>query len=258
MPDHAENELQRRLRRLIETIDIANVLTEPVDSSIRNLLEVSAASLDSDEASILVRDGDAGELRFRAAIGKVADRLIGMTVPAGKGIAGFVVMSGQPMAVSDAGGDETFYAEVDRATGYSTQSILAVPLRFRDEVIGVLEYINRKGDPPFAPFTPDEIDRATVYADAIASLINAQEAAKLTRDLSKRSLGSVDEDDLAALRFWLKELHGSNEHSERMELAILLQELSARGDAERKLCRELLETILRYSDETRSAGFLGI
>src|SRR5438067_1917597 len=178
MSEHTENNIASKLQHLIETIDIANVLTEPLTNSIHNLLETSAASLDSDEASVLVRDGSEGDLRFLSAIGKVADQLIGMKVPAGKGIAGFVLMSGQPMGVSDVGDEETFYAEVDRATGYSTQTILATPLRYNGEVIGVLEYVNRRGEPPFRPFTSSEMDQAAIFADAIASLVNAHGAAK--------------------------------------------------------------------------------
>lgn len=256
MAEQNGGELTARLRRLIETIDIANVLTEPMTTSIRRLLETSAATLGTDEASVLVREGDAGDLRFLTAIGKVADQLIGMPVPAGKGIAGFVLMSGQPMAVSDAEGDETFYAEVDRATGYSTQSILAVPLRFNDEIVGVLEYVNRTGEPPFAPFTAAEIDQATVYADAIAALVNAYEAAKLLRELSNKVISGADEADLASIRAWIANSRAGADHRERLDLAVMVRELSTKGDAERHLAKELLEAMLRFSDSKNESSYL--
>lgn len=256
MPEENANDLNSRLRRLIETIDIANVLTEPITSSINELLAVSAAKLNSEDASVLVRDGEQGDLRFLSATGKVADQLLGMHVPAGKGIAGFVLMSGQPMAVSDVGEDSSFYAEVDRATGYSTQTILATPLRFKDEIIGVLEFINRRGEPPFTPFTSDELDTAAVYADAIAPLVNAFESARLLRSLSSKVLTDSGESDLAAMRLWLAATRNSHEHRERMDLAILLREVAGRGDAERKLCRELLESIVRFSDEKNETSYL--
>src|SRR5437867_978804 len=149
MPEHDKTDISDKLQRLVETVDIANLLTSPIIDSIRNLLEMSATSVGSADASVLVRDGSAGDLRFLIAIGSVAEQLSEMKIPAGKGIAGFVVSSGQPMAVADAGGEESFYAEVDKRTGYSTQTILATPLRYDGEVIGVLEYINRRGEPPF-------------------------------------------------------------------------------------------------------------
>src|SRR5437868_15024877 len=120
MPEQ-EQDFSARLRRFVETVDIANLLASPIITSIRDLMQNSAAALGSGEASVLIRDGEQGDLRFLAAIGAVAEQLEGMTVPAGKGIAGFVLSSGQPMAVADAGGEATFYAEVDKRTGYSTQ-----------------------------------------------------------------------------------------------------------------------------------------
>ena len=256
MPDNNGKNIADKLQKLIETIDIANVFTEPLTSSIKKLLETSAANLDSDEASVLIRDGSQGDLRFLAAIGEVADRLLEMKIPAGKGIAGFVLMSGQPMAVSDVGEEETFYAEVDRATGYSTHTILATPLRYNGDVIGVLEYVNRRGEPPYKPFTSEEMDQAAVYADAIASLAGAHEASKLLRDLSEMVLSNENEPDLKEIRTWLAGMRETTEHSERMDLAVLLREVANRGEAERKLCREILESIVRFSDDRNETRYL--
>ncbi len=249
-------ELEAKLRQLIETIDVARLMTDPLTTSIKGLLSSSAANMDSEEASVIIRDGDAGDLRFLAAIGKVADRLLEMRIPAGKGIAGFVVSSGQPIAITDVGEESSFYAEVDRATGYSTQTILATPLRYNGEVIGVLEYVNRRGDPPFRPFTPAEMDQAAIYADSIAAMVNAYEAAKLFSDLSNKVLSSTGEMDFTDVRNWIAALRGSSENRERLDLAVLIREVSGRGDAERKLCRELLEAIVRFSDERSETSYL--
>jgi signal transduction protein with GAF and PtsI domain len=256
MPEANSSSLTEKLRQLIETIDIARLMTEPMTSSIQGLLQVSAAALDSDEASVIVRDSEDSDLRFLAAIGKVAQKLLQMKIPAGKGIAGFVVSSGQPMAISDVDGESAFYAEVDRATGYSTQTILATPLRYKGEVIGVLEYINRRGDPPYRPFTPAEMDQAAVYADSIAALVNAYQAAKLFSDLSDKVLSEGGSFDFTEVREWLASMRSSNENVERLDLAVLLREIAARGDAERKLARELLETISRYSDAKAETSYL--
>ena len=256
MPGTENNDLNAKLRQVIEKIDIGNLLVEPLTRSIEQLLSASAATMGSNEASVLIRDGNEGDLRFLAAIGEVADQLKDMSVPAGKGIAGFVLSSGQPMVVSDVGGEETFYAEVDKATGYSTQMMLATPLRHNDEVIGVLEYINRAGPPPSEPFTPAEMDKAALCADAIASLVNAYESAKLFRDLGER-LMSDQGAELGAVREWLAGIRDTAEHKEMMELAVLLRELASRGDAERAMCRELLDAVLRYSDSRSETSFLG-
>ena len=256
MPNQEKIDLSSKLQRLIETIDIANLLTSPIIDSIRNLLEVSAAAIGSGEASVLIRDGNEGGLKFLIAIGEVADQLSDVKIPAGKGIAGFVISSGQPMAVADAVGEETFYAEVDKRTGYTTQTILATPLRYDGDVIGVLEYVNRRGGPPFEPFSPEEMDRAAIYADSIASLVNAYNAARLVRELSEKVLRTDAPPELDEIRQWLSSIRESEDHRERMELAVMLRELAHRGEPERKLCRELLDAILRFSDERNEGSFL--
>jgi GAF domain-containing protein len=255
MPE-AEDNVNDRVKRLIETIDLANLLTVPLTRSIVRLLEISADEIRSGEASVLVRDGEEGDLRFLCAIGTVAEQLTGIKVPAGKGIAGFVLSSGQPMAVADAGEEQTFYAEVDKQTGYSTQTILATPLRFAGEVIGVLEYINRRGEPPYAPFTPDEMDRAANFAEAIASLVNAYESARILHSLGDKIVAGPNDYDFNEIREWLRDLRSSQEHRDMMDLAVLIREAASRGDAERTLCREVLESVLKYSENAADTRFL--
>jgi len=256
MPE--DENLTTKLRKLIETVDIANLLTEPLTASIRDILAVSATEVGAREASVLVRDGDEGDLKFLAATGEVASKLLDMKVPAGKGIAGFVMSSGQPMAVSNVEEEKTFYAEVDKETGYSTEMILATPLRHNGEMVGVLEYINRPDAPPHAPFTPDEMDKAALFADAIASLVNAYESAKLFRDLGEKVVGSEGEMNVDEVRAWLGDLRSSPEHREMMDLAVLIREITGRGEAERKLCREVLESILKYSESRGDTSFLSL
>ena len=255
MPD--DENLTTKLRKLIETVDIANLLTEPLTSSIRDILAVSALVVGAREASVLVRDGDEGDLKFLAATGEVASKLLDMKIPAGKGIAGFVMSSGQPMAVANVEKEANFYAEVDKETGYSTEMILATPLRHNGEMVGVLEYINRPGEPPNLPFTPEEMDKAALFADAIASLVNAYESAKLFRDLGEKVLGT-DEMDVGEVRAWLGDLRSTAEHREMMDLAVLIREITGRGEAERNLCRELLESILKYSESRGDTSFLSL
>jgi signal transduction protein with GAF and PtsI domain len=256
MSETGESNLEKKLRNLIETIDVANALTEPLTASIENLLKVTASEMNSEEASVLVREGGEGDLRFLSAIGKVADRLKNLRVPAGKGIAGFVFSSGQPMAVADVGEEESFYAEVDKQTGYSTQTILATPLRVNGEVIGVLEYVNRIGEPPFEAFTPNEMDKAALFAEALASLVNAYELAKLFRELGDRMVEGEKIAIYTEVRQWLSELRSAAEHKEMLDLAILIREIASRGEAEREMCRELLEAIVKFSDSKNETSFL--
>jgi signal transduction protein with GAF and PtsI domain len=256
MSQENKNGLEERLQTVIETVDVANALTEPMTVSIENLLKISASAMKSEEASVIVRDGAEGDLRFLSAIGKVADQLKKLKIPAGKGIAGFVFSSGQPMAITDVGEEDSFYDEVDKQTGYSTQTILATPLRYNGEIIGVLEYVNRIGEPPYEPFTPKEMDKASLYAEAIAALVNAYELAKIFRELGDKLLAGEDNADFVVVREWLTRLRESTEHREMMDLAVLVREISNRGEAERQMCREILEAVLKFSKENSETSYL--
>ncbi len=250
------NSLEEKLRSVIETVDIANALIDPLTKSIENLLHISAAQMNSEEASVLIRDGNEGDLRFISAIGKVAHHLINMQIPAGKGIAGFVFSSGQPMVIADVGEEDSFYAEIDKQTGYSTQTLLATPLRHNGEVIGVLEYVNRIGEPPHESFTSAEMDDAAVFAEAIASLVNAYESAQLFHDFTEKMLSADQDFKFAEVRDWLENLRDSSEHKEMLDLAVLVREISSRGEEERRMCVRILESILEYADSKAETSYL--
>ena len=261
----AASAFEAQLRDAVRAIDVANLLTSPLRRSIENLLHVAGDALGSDEASVLVRDGNRGGLKFLVAIGEVADKLMKVRIPPGKGIAGFVFASGQPVAIADVAQEETFYAEVDRATGYSTQTILATPLRVEDETVGVLEFVNRLGEPPYQPFTPEEMDKAAHFADAIATLVDAHETAGLVETLFERSMKAAQGEGKAKggatttnadLLRWLKGVRSAPEHRDLLMLAVRLRDIASRGDQERALCREVLEALDRFTGK-KSAGGAG-
>jgi sigma-B regulation protein RsbU (phosphoserine phosphatase) len=251
---------ERQLRDALNAVDVANALTAPLTSSIENLLRVAAQAIGSDEASVLVRDGNEGGLKFLVAIGRVADKLMKVRIPPGRGIAGFVFSSGQPVAVADAAQEETFYAEVDRATGYSTQILLATPLRAAGEMVGVLEFVNRLGEPPYQPFSPEEMDRAAHFADAIGTLVDAHETSGLIESLLEHSMKSITLTNRAGktervdLRRWLKSIRSAPEHRDLMQMAVSLRDIAGRGEAERELCREVLDALARFTEKRSSSS----
>jgi transcriptional regulator with GAF, ATPase, and Fis domain len=262
----AVSSFEAQLSDAIRVVDVANLMTSPLKNSIENLLLVAGDAMGSDEVSVLVRDGNEGGLKFLVAIGEVADKLLKVRIPPGKGIAGFVFASGQPVAVADVAQEETFYAEVDRATGYSTQTILATPLRVGGETIGVLEFVNRLGNPPYQPFSPDEMDKEAHFADAIATLVDAHETAGLVETLFERSIKTGEESakkggrrKKSDLIKWLDKVRSAPEHRDLISLAVRLRDIASRGDAERALCREVLEALDRFTQKqsAASAGYFG-
>jgi GAF domain-containing protein len=107
-------------------------------SSIRQLYEAAACS-------IALLEDNGSQLRFRAANGVGADAIIGMSLPLGRGIAGWAAMTGQGIAVADVERDPRFAKDVAEATSYVPRHIIAVPLiDDAGSVSGVLEVLDSK------------------------------------------------------------------------------------------------------------------
>ena len=92
--------------------------------------------------SIAVFDPESAELVFEAATGAAGASVVGMRLSVKRGIAGYVVASGQAIAVHDVERDPRFDRETAEATGYLPRSILAVPIETTDEVSGVIEVLD--------------------------------------------------------------------------------------------------------------------
>jgi hypothetical protein len=257
MSEPGRKSFSNQVSEVVNRIDVSNSLTAPLKRAIDELLQLSADSVGSAVASVLVRDGDEGGLRFLTATSGVSDELLALRLPPGAGIAGLVFSTTQPMAVSDVAQEGSFWSEADKRTGFKTIALLATPLRANGEMVGVLEFVNRPGEPPYPPFTPAEMDAGSRFADAIARLVDDYEIAQLFESLFDYSVkASLDmsapgrEQDL---RDWLESRPAAAEHRDLLMLWVTLREIVGRGAAEREFCRDLLEMIAGFL-KRRSGG----
>ncbi|MGQ9927940.1 MAG: GAF domain-containing protein [Chloroflexaceae bacterium] len=169
--------LNQITRRLTSSLDPERVIAL--------IVEQAPVLLDAEESSLLLLDEQTGELEFRYAAGPAGHRLLGQRLPAGKGVAGYVVSSGQPTIVNDTRSDGRFYRSLDGDSGFQTRSIMAVPLRGIDGVKGVIEVLNRHDN---APFVEDDRPLLEALADqAMIALENARRFASVDRALARRA-----------------------------------------------------------------------
>lgn len=243
--------LSARMSEVVNRIDVSNSLTVPLRRAIDDLLLLAADTVGAAVASVLVRDGDEGGLKFLTATSGVSEELLALRLPPGAGIAGLVFSTTQPMAVGDVSQEGSFWSEADRRTGFKTITLLATPLRAAGEMVGVLEFVNRPGDPPYPSFTPAEMDNGSRFADAIARLVDAYEIAQLVeslfdhtvKDSLQMSAPGARESDL---RQWLDQTPAAAGHRDLVMLWVSLRDIVGRGGAEREFCRDLLELIARF------------
>lgn len=116
---------------------------EDADALLGSIAELGRRIFGAAACSVALLDADDEHLVFRAASGAGADEILGLRLPVSKGIAGWVVSSGQPIAVHDVRADPRFAEDVAESTGYVPRSILAAPLTAHGEALGVVEVLDR-------------------------------------------------------------------------------------------------------------------
>lgn len=114
-----------------------------LDDLLGILMNTAAEVMNTHAASLMLIDETGQKLLFKVALGCKANTLKeSFTVNMGEGIAGTVAKSGEPLMVNDTSKDRRFAKRFDKSTGFETRSILCVPMRAKDKIIGVLEAIN--------------------------------------------------------------------------------------------------------------------
>jgi GAF domain-containing protein len=149
---HADARFANALRELLLTTGTINTIEAPArhDVVLDEIVETAANVMRATAASLFLLDEERNELIFEVALGEKADSVKHFRVPVGKGIAGYVALTGQPIAVADAIQDPRFASEIGKAIGYVPKSILCVPLYLNGRVTGVLELLDKAGGTPFS------------------------------------------------------------------------------------------------------------
>jgi signal transduction histidine kinase len=189
------DEARRRAKEIAALNKTGQVIASTLDlDTVLGLAMTEARSVvDAEAASVLLHDPGTDTLVFAASVGPASERLIGRGMPATAGIAGWVVREGQPVLIRNAQSDARFYNQIDATTGMTTRSLLAVPLRYKDRIIGVIEAINRVG----GLFDEHDLDLLSTWAGSAAVSI---ENARLYEEVSRQA------DELAAAVARLREL----------------------------------------------------
>src|SRR5271155_5299897 len=121
-----------------------------LDQVLRTIMEKINEVLRPDTWSLLLMDQEKDELYFQIATGKGAESLKDVRIKVGQGLAGWVAQTGEAVVVRDTAKDSRFFGQVDAKTKMETRSIVAVPVRFRDQCLGVIELINSIGPEGFS------------------------------------------------------------------------------------------------------------
>lgn len=147
----------------------AHAEVDPLSAELlQSVVDVARAIFGAEASSVFLLDEEAHELVFQSVSGQGKGFLAGRRFPATRGIAGWVVASGEPMVVNDLSQDATFDRDLAETTRYVPKSLMAAPLMHTGRILGVLEVL----DPaPQSRSSLNELDLLALFARQAAAAL---------------------------------------------------------------------------------------
>ena len=194
--------------RLREIVDVSALITSTLDplEIRRRAVEAAARLAGAERASLLLIDRRAKRLYFEVALGDDTSDLSRVAMVPGQGIAGSVLLSRTPVIVNDVRSDDRYDPSFDAKSGFTTRSMICVPVSYKDRPLGVLQVINKRD----GEFDESDLEVTAALANHIAiALDNARAHTRLKRSFAEVAVYAA----LSALAFvaaglWVLSLGG--------------------------------------------------
>lgn len=240
-----EENAARELRRTLTVASAAGVIAAPASRGrlLELIVEAAAQAIAAEAAALFLLDEEREELIFEIVLGGGGSQLKQIRLPLGHGIAGLVALTGQPLAISDAGGDARQAADIAQTVGYTPRNILCVPMFHEERILGVLELCD-KIEPPGAAngFSTNDMTTLGLFANLAAA---ALEGSRLSRNLTAM-LSEAAPQNVAPAAAFVSALEEDAAYRGSLELAELVWQIARAGEAEVQACRTILEGFARY------------
>jgi GAF domain-containing protein len=249
-----DNPLAEELGRLVQSLAAAGNATLPgsPDALLNSIVEAAARIFGAAAASILLVNETEGVLEFKVTYGASNRNLVGTRIPLDQGIAGFVAMTGQPIAISDVDQDARFNRDFAQSTGYVPHSIMATPLTSGEHILGVMEVLDKINAPSFGM---QDMELLGLFARPAAIAIDqAQSIEHLGEALvfsMKRLATSDAEHPSDSLLAALDAKPDVGSQNDLQKLVDLLNEFSRMGEAERAMGLKILTAFAEYAQNQR-------
>jgi len=161
-----------KFHTLIEINALINSNYKDIHSLLSRIMESATRLSDAEASSLLLMDKEKNELYFEVALGSKGHEVKKYTVKTGEGIAGWVAQNNKSLIVNDVENDKRHLHNIGEEINYKSKTIMAVPMRVKDDCIGVLEVINKKNE---TGFTQDDIEWLEIFANQAAlAVVNAK------------------------------------------------------------------------------------
>lgn len=242
--------MAEKLRHLVQVIEASGraILPSSNRDLLQSIVDAAARIFSAAAASIALVDETQQALEFKVAYGAGNENIVGMRIPLDSGIAGYVAMTGQPIAISDVQQDPRFDQEFAKSTGYVPNSILAMPLLLEDRVIGIMEVLDKIDA---ASFGIQDMELLGIFArQAAIAISQSQQVDLLGEALISGIKELIAEDpsaDLSEILHVLGERQGRDRHAQELfTLADLIYSIREFGQVEHDVCMQILSAFADY------------
>jgi len=157
-------------------------------SLLRSIVEVARAIFVAQRSSIFLLDEESDELVFEAIAGEEEQGLIGTRIPSSTGIAGWTLVTRQPLVIEDLTQDPRHSREVAEKTGYVPKGIMSVPLLVEERALGVLQVLDRPQRPGFSL---QEMDLLGLFANQAAIALDLLQRSRRAKAVLDQGGGDV-------------------------------------------------------------------
>ncbi|HEX6491175.1 MAG TPA: GAF domain-containing protein [Gaiellaceae bacterium] len=155
---------------------------------LQSIVEVARAIFSAKAASIFLHDEAADELVFEAVAGPGSENLIGTRFPSSTGIAGWVLVTRQPLVIEDLQNDPRWARQAAESTGYVPEAMMSVPLLHEERSLGVLNVLDRS---PEVDFSLGQMELLGLFANQAAIALDLLQRARHARSVLSESGGDA-------------------------------------------------------------------
>ena len=133
----------------------------------REFMDKVQAFLKTASWSLLLLNRERNSLYFKLTDQNMQESLKALEIPVGRGVAGWVASTREPIIINDVRKDSRFLHEVDMITGFETRRLMAAPLIGKGELFGVIEVINKEGGQSFNEEDLDSLKTLAKYGSIV-------------------------------------------------------------------------------------------
>lgn len=179
-----------QMAELATLLEVGKAISSTLDLNdlLRKIMQMATKVMRCETSTVYLVDRQTNELYFHIVQGdpNVGSKLQEIRLPMGTGLAGWCAKENKPVIVPDTDKDPRFFKGADKKSGFVTRSMICVPMRLKDEVVGVLQALNRTGD---IQFSDHDVDILEALANQAVSAIDN---ARLYENIQKVYLATIE------------------------------------------------------------------